>query len=241
MGLAGAGRAQQDDVLAAVQEVELAEVLGDLSSAGRMKSNSSRVLRAGNRAALIRFSPPWLSREATSVESTASRNFSCDQLSSRARSARFGTALAAAGAFRARKRWASSGWKCSGEAKARAGSKLERRKRWLRSRMPLDSGSAASQIDHPTGRAPQNATKASVGFPLGARSPPRGPCQFDLWEPKAEIPVGHGQTRRAWVVTCALGYSRAGAGALIFAKQAPDILWGMGRCLLKLGALFPGR
>jgi transposase len=62
-------------------------------------------------------------------------------------------------------------------------------------------------------------------------------CQFDLWEPREEIPVGHGQTRRGWVVTSALGYSRAGAGALIFAKQAPDILWGMGRCLAKLGAL----
>jgi hypothetical protein len=48
-------------------------------------------------------------------------------------------------------------------------------------------------------------------------------CQFDPWEPKAEIPVGHGQTRRAWVVTCALGFSCAGAGALIFARQAPDI------------------
>jgi len=62
-------------------------------------------------------------------------------------------------------------------------------------------------------------------------------CQFDLWEPREEIPVGHGQTRRAWVVTSALGFSRAGAGALIFAKQAPDILWGMGRCLARLGAL----
>jgi transposase len=62
-------------------------------------------------------------------------------------------------------------------------------------------------------------------------------CQFDLWEPRAEVPVGHGQTRRAWVVTCALGFSRAGAGALIFAKQAPDILWGMARCLTRLGAL----
>jgi transposase len=62
-------------------------------------------------------------------------------------------------------------------------------------------------------------------------------CQFDLWEPKGEIPVGHGQTRRGWVVTCALGFSRAGAGALIFAKQAPDILWGMSRCLATLGAL----
>jgi transposase len=62
-------------------------------------------------------------------------------------------------------------------------------------------------------------------------------CQFDLWEPREEIPVGHGQTRGAWVVTSALGFSRAGAGALIFSKQAPDILWGMGRCLAKLGAL----
>ncbi len=25
-------------------------------------------------------------------------------------------------------------------------------------------------------------------------------CQFDLWEPKAKIAVGHGQTRKAWVV-----------------------------------------
>jgi hypothetical protein len=23
-------------------------------------------------------------------------------------------------------------------------------------------------------------------------------CQFDLWEPKSEVPVGHGQPRRAW-------------------------------------------
>lgn len=61
--------------------------------------------------------------------------------------------------------------------------------------------------------------------------------QFDLWEPKGPIPVGHGQLRRAWVVTCCSGYSRAGAGALIFSKQAPDILWGMSRCLARLGAL----
>jgi transposase len=61
--------------------------------------------------------------------------------------------------------------------------------------------------------------------------------QFDLWEPSKPIPVGHGQLRRGWVVTCCSGYSRAGAGALIFSKEAPDILWGMGRCLLELGAL----
>ena len=62
-------------------------------------------------------------------------------------------------------------------------------------------------------------------------------CQFDLWEPSAEVPVGHGQTRRAWVVVACLGYSRAGAGALVFSKEAPDVLWGMGRCLWSLGAL----
>jgi hypothetical protein len=61
--------------------------------------------------------------------------------------------------------------------------------------------------------------------------------QFDLWEPKAEIPVGHGQTRRGWVVSCCSGYSRFGAGALIFSKQAADVLWGMSRCLSELGAL----
>jgi len=62
-------------------------------------------------------------------------------------------------------------------------------------------------------------------------------CQFDLWEPKAEIPVGHGQTRRAWVVVACLGYSRAGAGALIFSKQIPELLAGIRRCLWSLGAL----
>ncbi len=62
-------------------------------------------------------------------------------------------------------------------------------------------------------------------------------CQWDLWEPSSPVPVGHGQLRRAWVVVCSLGYSRAGAGALIFSKEAPDVLWGMGRCLWSLGAL----
>jgi len=62
-------------------------------------------------------------------------------------------------------------------------------------------------------------------------------CQWDLWEPSAPVPVGHGQTRRAWVVVACLGYSRAGAGALVFSKEAPDVLWGMARCLWSLGAL----
>jgi transposase len=62
-------------------------------------------------------------------------------------------------------------------------------------------------------------------------------CQFDLFEPRAEIPVGHGQARRAWVVTAELGYSRALAAALVFSKELCDLAFGMGRCLVRLGAL----
>jgi transposase len=62
-------------------------------------------------------------------------------------------------------------------------------------------------------------------------------CQFDLWEPSAPIPVGHGQTRRGFVVVACLDYSRAGSGALVFSKQAADLLWGMVRCLWSFGAL----
>jgi transposase len=62
-------------------------------------------------------------------------------------------------------------------------------------------------------------------------------CQWDLWETSRPVPVGHGQDRRAWVVVACLGYSRAGAGALIFSKEAPDVLWGMTRCLWSLGGL----
>jgi hypothetical protein len=61
--------------------------------------------------------------------------------------------------------------------------------------------------------------------------------QCDLWEPREPVPVGHGQTRRGWVVTAELCWSRVIAGALIFSKEAPDILWGVGRCLERIGAL----
>jgi transposase len=61
--------------------------------------------------------------------------------------------------------------------------------------------------------------------------------QCDLWEPLGPVVVGHGQTRRGWVVTAELCWSRVIAGALIFSKEAPDILWGLGRCLERIGAL----
>ena len=61
--------------------------------------------------------------------------------------------------------------------------------------------------------------------------------QCDLWEPREPVAVGHSQTRRGWVVTAELCWSRVIAGALVFSKQAPDILWGLGRCLERIGAL----
>lgn len=61
--------------------------------------------------------------------------------------------------------------------------------------------------------------------------------QCDLWEPKAHIPVGHGQLRRGWVVTAELCWSRVIVGSLIFSKEASDILWALGRCLGRLGVL----
>jgi transposase len=64
-------------------------------------------------------------------------------------------------------------------------------------------------------------------------------CQFDLWQPEREVPVGHGQARKGYVVVACLGYSRVGAGALVFSKEAPDLLWGIARCLWSLGGL-PG-
>ena len=61
--------------------------------------------------------------------------------------------------------------------------------------------------------------------------------QCDLWEPRELIPVGHGQHRRGWVVTCEVCWSRAIAGTLVFSKEAPDILWGLAKNLTRLGAL----
>jgi transposase len=62
-------------------------------------------------------------------------------------------------------------------------------------------------------------------------------AQFDLCEPRREVPVGWGQTRRGYVVTCELPYSRAFVGALVFSKEFFDIAYGMARCLARLGAL----
>jgi transposase len=62
-------------------------------------------------------------------------------------------------------------------------------------------------------------------------------CQFDLCEPRSEIPVGFGQTRRGFMLTAELPFSRAFAAMLIFSKEFQDIAFGMSRCLQRLGAL----
>ena len=62
-------------------------------------------------------------------------------------------------------------------------------------------------------------------------------CQFDVWQPRAEVPVGHGQTRRGYVVVACLGYSRAGAGVLVFSTRSEDLLAGVAGCLERLGGL----
>jgi hypothetical protein len=61
--------------------------------------------------------------------------------------------------------------------------------------------------------------------------------QCDLWEPRELIAVGHGQQRRGYVVTMEVCWSRMVAGALIFSKEAPDILWGLRRCVERIGVL----
>ncbi len=62
-------------------------------------------------------------------------------------------------------------------------------------------------------------------------------CQFDLWQPRAEVPVGHGQTRQGWVVVACLGSSRAAAAMLVSSKETEDLLAGIAGCLTRLGAL----
>jgi hypothetical protein len=65
---------KQDHVLLGGQEVELAEVLDHLLSDRALEGEVELLERLAGRkrAALMRDSPPWLSREETSVESIAS-------------------------------------------------------------------------------------------------------------------------------------------------------------------------
>jgi transposase len=61
--------------------------------------------------------------------------------------------------------------------------------------------------------------------------------QFDVWQPRRELSVGHGQTRRGFVVIACSGFSRAGAGVLVFSTRTEDLLAGIAGCLERLGGL----
>ena len=111
VGLAGAGRYPRNTTssfAATKSRVPRWARVSRLRDRAWSKSNSSKDLRAGNRAARMRPSPPWDSRAATSRCRHATRNSSWVQDSPRARSASRSTASRSVGAFSARVRNASS-------------------------------------------------------------------------------------------------------------------------------------
>ena len=75
--------------------------------------------------------------------------------------------------------------------------------------------------------------------PVSVRSSARcigpGTCCSSICGSKREVAVGYSQTRKGYVVVGVLGYSLFGAGALVFSKEAPDVLWGMRRCVWRIG------
>jgi hypothetical protein len=60
-------------------------------------------------------------------------------------------------------------------------------------------------------------------------------CQFNLWAEPGGAGASRADAPGVGLVAC-LGYSRAGAGADL-QQEAPDVLWGMTRCLWSLGGL----
>ena len=74
------------------------------------------------------------------------------------------------------------------------------------------------------------SARSGRGFWSGARSSGRsigrGSWCSAICGSRGLIAVGHGQLRRGYVVTAELCWSRVIAGALVFSKEAPDILWG---------------
>ena len=67
------------------------------------------------------------------------------------------------------------------------------------------------------------AALSACGGPISAPSIGPASCvRFDLWEPRASVPVGHGQGRRGWVVTAEVCWSRR-------AGRVADLLQAVGR------------
>jgi hypothetical protein len=76
--LAGPGWPEQDDVLFAGEEVQLAEVQDAVAADRGLKREGElfQRLRAGKRAALMRAWPPWLPRLSVSVFKRTAANCS---------------------------------------------------------------------------------------------------------------------------------------------------------------------
>jgi transposase len=139
-------------------------------------------------------------------------------------------------------------------ARASAGSKLDPFKDWICEQLQADPRIESQRLREMAGEIGYQGGKSIFDDYVREARPrfvvarsfqrtiyrPGELVQCDLWEPRELIPVGHGQYRRGWVVTCEVCWSRAIAGTLIFSKQAPDILWGLARNLTRLGAL-PGK
>jgi hypothetical protein len=106
VGFPGAGRPEEDDVVACVDEVECAEVRDDVALEGALvvEVEVFEGLAGREPCGADAASPPWSWRAATSRSRQAARNSSCVQLSVRARSASRSNAAASDGAFSARHR-----------------------------------------------------------------------------------------------------------------------------------------
>jgi transposase len=135
--------------------------------------------------------------------------------------------------------------------RASAGSKLDPFKEWICEQLRADPGIQSLRLREMAGEFGYEGGKTIFDDYVREVRPrfvikrtfqrtiyrPGELVQCDLWEPREQIPVGHGQLRRGWVVTAELCWSRVIAGALIFSKEASDILWGVARCLSRIGAL----
>lgn len=62
-------------------------------------------------------------------------------------------------------------------------------------------------------------------------------AQFDLWQPDALIPVGHGQAEKLWVIVGALGFSKFLGGWMIPSRESHDVLGGHLQVIRQFGAV----
>lgn len=62
-------------------------------------------------------------------------------------------------------------------------------------------------------------------------------AQFDLWQPDAPIPLGHGQAAKLWVIVGVCGFSRFIGAWMIPSRQSHDVLGGHLQVLSQFGAL----